>query len=288
MALDLVVSGATGRMGQTLGRLIREAEDLRALGGIAPAEESAGPDGEGEAAGADGSSGREYPEIVPVEQATELVRRAEAVIDFSAPAQLASLADSCAESLEGKALVIGTTGLDDDLVARLRELSASTAVLLAPNFSVGVNLLLGLVEQAARALPADRYDIEIVEAHHRRKEDAPSGTALALGEAAARGRDVDLESVRTDGRSGRPGPRPEGEIGFHALRGGDVVGEHIVHLLGARERITLGHGAMSRDVFAEGALTATRWMATRAPGWYTMRDVLGLSPDHRSEQGERT
>lgn len=264
MALDLVVSGATGRMGRTLARLIAEAEDLRALGGIAPDP----PD--------EGAPAIGYPEILPVQEARELVRRGEVVIDFSAPEQLTRLIDRCGESLAGRALIVGTTGLDDDLRRRLHDLSDATAVLVAANFSVGVNLLLGLVERAARALPADRYDIEVVEAHHRRKEDAPSGTALALGEAAARGRDTPLDGVRRDGRTGRPGPRPDGEIGFHALRGGDVVGEHVVHFLGGRERVALSHSAMSRDLFAEGALLAARWVATREAGWYGMDDVLGL------------
>jgi 4-hydroxy-tetrahydrodipicolinate reductase len=262
MALDLVVSGATGRMGRILGRLIEEAEDLRALGGIAPDAEDV-----------DGSV---YPEIVPVERADELVRRADAVIDFSAPEQLGKLLDTCGETLAGGALLVGTTGLDDPIEGRLDELAGRAAVLVAPNFSIGVNLLLGLVEQAARALPGDRYDIEVVEAHHRRKEDAPSGTALALGRAAASGREAELGEVRRDGRSGRTGARDTGEIGFHALRGGDVVGDHTVHFLGERERIALSHGALSRDLFAEGALEAARWMAGRGPGRYGMRDVLGL------------
>ncbi len=204
------------------------------------------------------------------------MRRAEAVIDFSAPAQLAALLDGCADALAGRALAVGTTGLDAHLEDRLDELARSAAVLVAPNFSIGVNLLLGLVERAARALPADRYDIEVVETHHRRKEDAPSGTALALGEAVAGGRETPLDSVRRDGRSGRTGARGTGEVGFHALRGGDVVGEHAVHFLGDRERIVLGHSAMSRDLFAEGALLAARWLVGREPGRYRMRDVLGM------------
>jgi 4-hydroxy-tetrahydrodipicolinate reductase len=265
MALDLVVSGATGRMGRILGRLIEEAEDLRALGGIAPEEPP------------EGAAALGYPEIVPVERAGELVRRADAVIDFSAPTQLAGLLDGCAEALAGTAVLVGTTGLESELEDRLDRLGRTAPVLVAANFSLGVNLLLGLVERAAAALSASEYDIEVVETHHRRKEDAPSGTALALGRAAAAGRDRALDDVRRDGRSGRSGPRPEGEIGFHALRGGDVVGEHAVHLLGERERISLGHAALSRDLFAEGALVAARWLAGRDPGLYTMQDILGLT-----------
>lgn len=263
MALDLVVSGATGRMGQALSRLIDDAEDLRALGGIARhAPDEAGALG--------------YPEILPIAEARELVSRADVIIDFSAPEQLDALLEKCAASLEGRPLVVGTTGLEQAILDRLDELAAAAPVLVAANFSVGVNLLLGLVEQAARALPAERYDIEIVETHHRRKEDAPSGTALALAGAAARGRGLDLDDHRIDGRSGRPGARPTAEIGIHALRGGSVPGEHTVHLLGERERISLGHTALSRDLFAEGALLAARWLATQEPGRYGMKDVLAL------------
>ncbi|MEJ2502998.1 MAG: 4-hydroxy-tetrahydrodipicolinate reductase [Gemmatimonadota bacterium] len=265
MPIDLVVSGATGRMGRILGRLIEEAADLRSLGGIARSEPAEG-------AGALG-----YPEIVRVDAASELVRRAEAVIDFSAPEQLAALLDRCGDALEGRALLVGTTGLDDDSRAGLDRIARTAPVLVAANFSPGVNLLLGLVERASAALSSSDYDIEVVETHHRRKEDAPSGTALALGRAAAAGREQRLEDVRRDGRSGRTGPRQDGEIGFHALRGGDVAGEHTVHLLGERERIALGHTALSRDLFASGALDAARWLVGRPPGRYTMKDVLGLT-----------
>ena len=264
MALDLVVSGATGRMGRTLGRLIADAEDLRALGGIAPDWEGDDPAEIG------------YPEILPVEDAREMIRRADVLIDFSAPAQVEALLDDHADALAGRAILVGTTGLEAELEKKLDRAAESAAVLVAANFSVGVNLLLGLVEQAARALAADAYDAEIVETHHKRKEDAPSGTALALGRALAAGRGVDLDDVRTDGRSGRPGKRPVGEIGIHALRGGDVVGEHNVHFIGERERITLSHNAMDRSLFADGALVAARWIAGKEPGRYAMKDVLGL------------
>jgi 4-hydroxy-tetrahydrodipicolinate reductase len=148
-------------------------------------------------------------------------------------------------------------------------------VLTAANFSVGVNVLLSLVATAAAALGPE-YEVEIVEAHHRRKEDAPSGTALALGRAVAGARGVELDAVRRDGRSGRPGARPAGEIGFHALRGGSIVGEHQVWLIGEMDRLELVHRAADRALFAEGALRAAAWLAGRAPGRYSMRDVLGL------------
>jgi 4-hydroxy-tetrahydrodipicolinate reductase len=264
MTLDIVVSGATGRMGRALGRLLGDAADLHAIGGIAPDPP------------AEGAESPAYPRIAPVADAGEMLRRCDVVIDFSAPDQLRELLESHHDALRGRALVVGTTGLEPPLETALDRLSAHAAVLTAPNFSVGVNLLLGLVERAARVLSPDHYDVEIVEAHHARKEDAPSGTALALGRAVAAARDAPLERLRVDGRSGRPGARPVGEIGFHALRGGEVAGEHIVHFLGARERITLGHAAQSRELFAEGALVAARWIAGRDPGRYTMGQALGL------------
>jgi 4-hydroxy-tetrahydrodipicolinate reductase len=258
----IVVSGATGRMGRALGRLIVEAEDLHALGGIAPRDSG------GTVAG--------YPRILPVEAAGDLVRECNVVVDFSAPDHLRELVRRQGDALAGRALVVGTTGLDPQLDADLDQLAGRAAVLTAANFSVGVNLLLGLVARAARSLSPDGYDVEIVETHHAGKEDAPSGTALALGEAVALARGGQLADLRRDGRSGRPGRRPSGEIGFHALRGGDVVGDHEVHFLGARERLTLGHTALSRDLFAEGALVAARWMAGKGPGRYSMGSVLGL------------
>jgi 4-hydroxy-tetrahydrodipicolinate reductase len=260
MAIDLVVSGATGRMGRALGRLIAEADDLRVLGGIARS----------------GAETPGYPAVVVMDEAADLIARSRVVIDFSAPEQLRHLLARHGEALQGRALVVGTTGLDADLESQIQRLADQVAVLSAPNFGVGVNLLLGLVEKAARALGAGQYDVEIVEAHHRRKEDAPSGTALALGRAVAAGRGQELERVRRDGRSGRAGARPPDEIGFHAVRGGEVVGDHVVHFLGARERITIGHSAQSRDLFADGALVAARWLTGQGPGRYTMADVLGL------------
>ena len=251
-------------MGRVLGRLLAEAGDVRAIGGLARS-------GSGQAAPDAG-----YPELRSMPDAGQLVRRADAVIDFSAPAYLEALVAHHSDALAGSALLVGTTGLDDALQARLDTLAESAAVLVAANFSVGINLLAGLVEQAARVLPADRYDIEVVETHHRRKADAPSGSALALGRAAAEARGLELEELRRDGRSGRTGARPAGEIGFHAVRGGGVVGEHAVHFLGDRERISLAHDALSRDLFGEGALVAARWLVGREPGRYGMADVLGL------------
>jgi len=261
----IVVNGAAGRMGRTLAALARESPDLVVVGGI---DRSGLADGEAHAAG--------YPRIVATAQADSVLRSADVVLDFSSPAGLAALLEQPEAPLAGKALVIGTTGLGEGELARLAAAEQHLAVLLAANFSVGVNLLLQLAEAAARALPAERYDVEIVETHHRRKADAPSGTALALGRAVAAGRGTTLEALRRDGRSGQTGERATGEIAFHALRGGDVVGEHRVLFIGARERIELGHAAMDRGLFAEGALQAARWIAGKAPGRYSMGQVLGL------------
>jgi 4-hydroxy-tetrahydrodipicolinate reductase len=262
--LRLVVSGATGRMGRALAALAAEDAGVELIGGIGRTSNA-----EPRVAG--------YPVIEMPESAAALLERADAVIDFSAPALLPRLLGSQADALAGRALVVGTTGLEADDTERLHALSKKSPVLVAANFSVGVTLLLALAEEAARALGAEAWDVEIVEAHHRRKADAPSGTALALASAVAEGRGVPLDEVRRDGRSGLTGERPRGEIGLHALRGGGTVGEHRVLFLGERERIELAHVAADRALFAEGALRAARWLAGRQAGTYTMRDVVGLA-----------
>lgn len=260
MPLKLVLSGATGRMGTTLRRLIEGDSELELVGGIDRAESTERVVG---------------PRIVPLASAGELILQADAIIDFSVPAFLGSLLREHSDALAGKALLVGTTGLGDAERSLLQAQADRGPVLVAANFSVAVNLLLILAEQAARVLGPE-YDVEIVEAHHRNKEDAPSGTALALGEAVARGRSVELASVRRDGRSGRPGARPAGEIGFHAIRGGDLIGEHDVMFIGGLDRLTLSHHAADRSLFAAGALRAARWLVGRPAGQYSMRDVLGL------------
>jgi 4-hydroxy-tetrahydrodipicolinate reductase len=191
------------------------------------------------------------------------------VIDFSQPPAL----QAALPWLGPRALVSGTTGLPAELLVALDEQARRAPVLWAANFSVGVTLLLELARQAARALPD--ADVEIVETHHRHKKDAPSGTALALGQAVAAGRGESLSLVH--GREGQVGERPRGPIGMHALRGGDVVGEHTVWLLSEGERISLGHHASSRATFAAGAVRAARFVAGRPAGRYQLREVLGLS-----------
>lgn len=250
--VKIAIAGALGRMGQAV------AAAAAADPGVAIVARFDRPDVTGEG-------------LVSIEQA---LAAAEVVIDFTTPAASAALAGLAAG--RGVALVIGSTGLSAQETRRIDEAGQRVAVVRSGNFSLGVNMLMGLVAQAARALPAEAYDIEIVESHHRRKVDAPSGTALMLGEAAARGRGVALGEVSRRGRDGINGPRPPGEIGFAALRGGGIVGEHSVMFAAEGEVLTLTHSAINRDLFAGGALAAAKWAAGRAPGLYDMQDVLGF------------
>lgn len=194
-------------------------------------------------------------------------------IDFTSPAATVANVNAAAAARAG--MVIGTTGLSDAQKTEIAELAQRSPVVLAPNMSVGVNVLLKLVSDATRAL-GEAFDIDIVEAHHKMKRDAPSGTALRLAEAAAEGRGVALASVVCYERHGDIGPRPAGEIGIQTLRGGDVVGDHTVFFFGPQERIEITHRASSRDAFARGAVRASVWLSGRAPNLYDMRDVLGL------------
>jgi len=210
-----------------------------------------------------------------VDRGDDLVAGLEACdvyIDFSSPEATRLTAQAAA--LRKKAAIVGTTGLsavDDHAIA---ELARVAPVVVAANFSVGVNLVLGLVRQAARAL-AD-WDAEIVETHHNNKRDAPSGTALAIAHAIAAGHGADYDRVKRHARDGDVGPRPRGEIGVASVRGGDVVGEHVAYFFGEAERIEIAHRATSRSIFAVGALRAAAWVAGKPPGRYTMLDVLGL------------
>lgn len=197
--------------------------------------------------------------------------RADVVVDFSAPAATLALAPVAAAS--GVAIVSGTTGLDERTRAALERAASQVAVLWEPNMSLGVHVLTRIAAEAATALPD--WDIEIVETHHRAKIDAPSGTALRLADVLQRARTPD--TVLVHGRHGRPGARSRNEIGMHALRGGDIVGDHVVHLMGGGERLELAHRATHRDVFAHGALRAVLWIAGRARGWYSLSDVLAGS-----------
>jgi 4-hydroxy-tetrahydrodipicolinate reductase len=197
-------------------------------------------------------------------------------IDFTTATASVALAQLCAER-GGPALVLGATGFTASEDAEIAAAAQAIAIIRSGNFSLGVNVLLGLVRQAARALPAQAFDIEIAEAHHRRKLDAPSGTALMLGQAAAVGRGValDVEAIRA--RDGVAGPRPVGGIGFSVVRGGGIVGEHSVMFAAEDEILTLSHSARDRGLFARGAVEAAVWVATQPPGLYDMQDVLGFA-----------
>ncbi|MCB9795610.1 MAG: 4-hydroxy-tetrahydrodipicolinate reductase [Alphaproteobacteria bacterium] len=262
--ISVGVQGAAGRMGRLLVAGIMEAEDLQ-LGAMI--ERRAHPE-LGKDAGQ--LAGQPRMGVLLGPMGGQGHQGCDVIIDFSLPEGTRALLDSA----PGCALVIGTTGLGDALRADLRAYAERHPVVLASNFSTGVNLLLGLVAQAAALAPD--YHVEIVEMHHRHKVDAPSGTALSLGRAVAEARGQSLSSLAVHGREGRTGARSDQEIGFHSLRGGDVAGEHTVYLAGPGERLSLGHLATSRSAFAGGALRAARWVVGQAPGLYDMQDVLGL------------
>lgn len=197
------------------------------------------------------------------------------IIDFSTPDASVDLARSCAEA-GGPALVIGSTGLSPEQEVEIEKAAEKIAIVKSGNFSLGVNILIGLVEHAALRLDARDWDIEVLETHHRRKADAPSGTALMLGEAAANGRGADLEDLRTAPYDGITGARESGKIGFASLRAGGVIGEHTVLFASEDETLTLSHSAIDRSLFAKGAVAAAAWVRSRRPGLYDMQDVLGF------------
>lgn len=266
----VVIIGAAGRMGRTLIRFIQtEAVPGLKLAGAVDLWDC--PE-RGKDAGLVAGCGEAGVAITS--DLKEALPACDVVIDFSGHKGTAGNAPRVAEA--GKALVIGTTGLTPEETAVVRDAAKKTAIVTAPNMSLGMNLLFSLVERAAAALKGKGYDCEIVERHHRRKKDSPSGTALGLGEAAARGFEWDLKKVAVHGREGIVGERPAEEIGFHAVRGGDIVGDHTVIFAADGEVIELSHRATSRETFAYGALRAAAWVAGRKPGLYNMRDVLGL------------
>jgi len=263
--LNVAVAGATGRMGLALVRALsaHPALTLVACGIRAGTRQMACAHFE--------QAGLAFASACIVETPVALFQAADAVIDFTTPEPMLELAERAA--LEKKILVSGTTGLSSDQKAALIRAGVAARIVWSSNMSVGVHLLAALVEQTAARLDA-HTDIEILEMHHRQKVDAPSGTALMLGAAAAAGRGVELGAVAVKSRDGITGARKEGTIGFATLRGGDVVGDHAVIFAGQGEQITLSHRATSREIFALGALRAVGWAQTKPPGFYTMRDVV--------------
>jgi len=250
--LSLAVAGARGRMGQAV---IRAAE--------------ARPDAVRVAA----AFGRAPEQGSPSRDAA--LGLAEVAIDFTTAVASAELA-GLAAARGGPALVIGSTGFTPEQDDAIRRAAEKVAILRSGNFSLGVNVLMGLVAKAARSLSAEVYDVEVFEAHHRRKMDAPSGTALMLGEAAAAGRGISLREAAVRVRDGVTGPRPDGAIGFSVMRGGGIVGEHSVVFAAEDEILTLSHSARDRGLFARGAVEAALWLRGRGPGLYDMQDVLGF------------
>lgn len=265
--MKIAITGVSGRMGQMLVNTIGESEKAVVAAAVErPGHAWLGGD-LGEAMGGAASG------VAVTDDFGTAFRDVDCVIDFTAPVATIAFAQACAEA--GTAHVIGTTGMTDDEIAALAAPAQRVAIVRAGNMSLGVNLLVQLTKRVAAALDED-YDIEVVEAHHNKKVDAPSGTALMLGEAAAEGRGVSLSDVSDRARDGITGARKRGEIGFVAVRGGDIVGEHDVMFAAAGERIILRHLASDRSVFARGALKAALWTRDRPAGAYDMLDVLGL------------
>lgn len=269
MTMGLVVVGAAGRMGRTLIRAVNETEGAFLAGAV----EREGSPFLGQDAGELAGVGRLG--VAVADDPLPVFAKADGVLDFTMPAATVVFAGYAAQARI--AHVIGTTGCTQDDDASIAAAARHATIVKSGNMSLGVNLLAVLVEQAARALEAGDFDIEVLEMHHRHKVDAPSGTALLLGEAAAKGRRIALAESSVRARDGHTGPRPEGAVGFATLRGGSVVGDHSVILAGAGERIVLSHHAEDRALFARGAVKAALWAHGRKPGLYSMRDVLGLT-----------
>ena len=263
----IVVNGASGRMGQMLVKLVSESPAARLVGAL----ERPGHDWVGQDIGV--AMGGAALGVAVSDDVVAAMSTAKAVIDFTAPAATVPLAEIAAQARAVH--VIGTTGLTDDDLTRLDAAARHATIIRAGNMSLGVNLLVQLTRKVAEALD-EAFDVEVVEAHHRHKVDAPSGTALMLGEAAADGRGVSLARVADRGRDGITGARKDGHIGFSSIRGGDIVGEHEVIFAGPGERVILRHVATDRAIFARGALKAALWGIGRKPGAYDMVDVLGL------------
>ena len=263
----ITITGASGRMGQMLLKTVLDSDRARLVGAVERSGHAWVGRDVGEAMGGQANG------IIVTDDPLEAFAISQAVIDFTTPAATLEVA---ALTAQARAVhIIGTTGMNAAEIEQLEPASRHAVIVRAGNMSLGVNLLTKLTEKVAAALDAD-FDIEIIETHHHYKVDAPSGTALMLGEAAAVGRGVNLNDVRESGRDGMTGARKRGDIGFVAIRGGDVVGEHDVLFAGAGERIILRHMATDRSIFARGALKAALWGQTQKPGHYDMMDVLGL------------
>jgi 4-hydroxy-tetrahydrodipicolinate reductase len=267
MMMKLAIAGAGGRMGRELARIVHETPGCVLAGGLE----------------AKGSAyvGMDYGTLFGVsdlgvkitDNAATLLPIIDGIIDFTVPAATLDLVKHTAD--HGKAHIIGTTGIDAAGEATIAWAAQRTAIVKTGNFSLGINLLQGIVRKVAAVL-GDEFDVEVLEMHHRHKIDAPSGTALMLGKAAADGRQVNLQAKSVRSRDGHTGARKAGDIGFATLRGGSVVGDHTVMFASDAERIEFTHKAQSREMFARGAVRAAVWSKAKAPGLYDMQDVLGL------------
>jgi 4-hydroxy-tetrahydrodipicolinate reductase len=255
--LRIGIAGALGRM----GRAIATALEARADAVVALGFDRPGTEGE--------------PWLGASLGGPQDAAGCNVLIDFTTPSASVALAQAAA-ARGGPALVIGSTGWDEAEDMQIWTAAKAIPIVKSGNYSLGVNVLAGLVQQAARKLAVADWDIEVFEAHHRRKVDAPSGTALMLGEAAARGRQTELAAVQVRARDGITGARPEGAIGFSVMRGGGIVGEHTVSFIAEEETLTLSHSARDRSLFARGAVAAALWVAGKPPGLYDMMDVLGF------------
>ncbi|HOO52284.1 MAG TPA: 4-hydroxy-tetrahydrodipicolinate reductase [Alphaproteobacteria bacterium] len=253
--MKIGIAGCTGRMGQLLVKEVQNASDLYLAGGVTRDKDM-------------------LPENVPIlKDGEDLFAVSDLVIDFTAPD--ASVRHARMAASAKKPLLIGTTGISESQMADIKDAAQNAPILYTPNSSLGVNILMQFVKKAAKILGTD-YAIEILEAHHGKKVDAPSGTALALGKSAAEGRGISLSSKAVYDRHGHTGARTKDEIGFSVIRGGDIVGEHTVMFLGTGERIELTHKATDRALFARGALQAARWLIDQPAGFYNMNDFLKL------------
>jgi 4-hydroxy-tetrahydrodipicolinate reductase len=265
--MRLAIAGAAGRMGRVLTRIVNESPGAEVAGGIEP---KGSPH-----VGADMGvlAGIGALDVTISDDPLALFTQIDGIIDFTVPAATLALAELSAQARIVH--VIGTTGIGEDGEAKIRAAARHARIVKSGNMSLGVNLLAVMVKKVAAALGED-FDIEVLEMHHKHKIDAPSGTALLLGKAAAEGRGIDLKTRSVRSRDGHTGARPVGDIGFATLRGGSVVGDHTVMFAGPAERIELTHKAESRDIFARGAVRAALWAFDKKPGLYSMTDVLGL------------
>jgi len=267
MTVRVIVVGAGGRMGRSLVRAVEGQSDMRIAGATERQGSSLLGVDAGEAADA-GTLG------IAIQADISLCSGADVLLDFTSPEATINHARFVVS--RNMRMVIGTTGFTPEQLVQLQSSLAGRPVLMASNYSVGVNLALELARKSASVLAVD-YDAEIIESHHRHKVDAPSGTALSMGEAVASGRNVALEDVAVYARQGFTGPRKSGAIGFSVIRAGDIVGEHTVMFAGTGERLEIKHVATDRMTFANGAVRGARWLMGQGAGWYGMRDVLNLS-----------